>query len=70
MVYRGVAADPSGLLEGWSRYVDRVLREATLQRPDSTWAPSGGRRGLHTERFGYMLAEMQHLHRSHPGVRW
>jgi ring-1,2-phenylacetyl-CoA epoxidase subunit PaaC len=69
-VDRGVAADPSRLLERWSRYVDRVLREATLQRPDSTWAPSGGRRGLHTERFGYMLAEMQHLHRSHPGVRW
>jgi ring-1,2-phenylacetyl-CoA epoxidase subunit PaaC len=66
----GVAADPSRLLEQWSRYVDGVLREATLQRPDSTWAPSGGRRGLHTERFGFMLAEMQHLHRSHPGARW
>ena len=28
---------------------------------------SGGRRGLHTQGFGYLLAEMQHLHRSHPG---
>jgi ring-1,2-phenylacetyl-CoA epoxidase subunit PaaC len=70
LVDRGVAADPSRLLEAWSRYVDGVLREATLQRPDSTWAPSGGRHGMHTERFGYMLAEMQHLHRSYPGARW
>jgi len=30
----------------------------------------GGRRGLHTEDFGYVVAEMQHLARSHPGARW
>ena len=35
--------------------------------PESTWTPTGGRRGLHTEPFGYMVAEMQHLHRSFPG---
>jgi ring-1,2-phenylacetyl-CoA epoxidase subunit PaaC len=70
LINRGVAADPTLLSEHWSRSVDAVLREATLQQPDSAWAPTGGRRGLHTERFGYMLAEMQHLHRSHPGARW
>ena len=26
--------------------------------------------GLHTEHLGYLLAEMQHLHRSHPGATW
>ncbi|MEP6666416.1 MAG: Phenylacetic acid catabolic protein [Nocardioidaceae bacterium] len=31
---------------------------------------SGGRRGIHTEKMGYLLAEMQHLARSHPGARW
>jgi len=67
---RGVAADPARLHEQWRLYVDGVLREAALQRPASTWTPTGGRRGLHTEQFGYMLAEMQHLHRSHPGARW
>jgi ring-1,2-phenylacetyl-CoA epoxidase subunit PaaC len=25
---------------------------------------------VHTEAFGYLLAEMQHLHRSHPGASW
>jgi ring-1,2-phenylacetyl-CoA epoxidase subunit PaaC len=25
---------------------------------------------VHTEPFGRMLAEMQHLHRSHPGATW
>ena len=66
----GVAADPAVLRGEWDPFVDGVLREATLTRPDITWSPTGGRRGLHTECFGYMLAEMQHLHRSHPGVAW
>lgn len=30
----------------------------------------GGKSGLHTEGFGYMLAEMQVLQRSHPGATW
>lgn len=70
LVPRGVAADPEWLHQQWSERVDAVLSAAGLHRPEQAWAPSGGRRGLHTECFGYMLAEMQHLHRSHPGVRW
>ena len=70
IVDAGVGPDPEGLRLEWDAYVDRVLDDATLARPEATWRPSGGRRGLHTEGFGYMLAEMQHLHRSHPGVTW
>ena len=66
----GVGPDPGGLRSRWDTAVDAVLADATLRRPDDTWAPAGGRRGLHTERFGRLLAEMQHLHRSHPGARW
>ncbi len=36
----------------------------------STSVPGGGRFGLHTEDFGYLLAEFQHLARSHPGATW
>jgi ring-1,2-phenylacetyl-CoA epoxidase subunit PaaC len=32
--------------------------------------PGGGRFGLHTEALGYLLAELQHLARSHPGATW
>jgi ring-1,2-phenylacetyl-CoA epoxidase subunit PaaC len=70
LVTRGVAADPESLRVAWDIHIDGVLAEATLQRPSLAWTPTGGRRGLHTERFGYMLAEMQHLHRSHPGATW
>ena len=70
LVQRGVAADPSSLEPAWRTAVDAVLAEATLAAPETRWRPTGGRRGVHTEAFGYLLAEMQHLHRSHPGVSW
>jgi ring-1,2-phenylacetyl-CoA epoxidase subunit PaaC len=67
---RGVAADPAALQAVWSSTVEDVLAEATLAVPQTDWRPTGGRSGTHTESFGYLLAEMQHLHRSHPGVTW
>jgi ring-1,2-phenylacetyl-CoA epoxidase subunit PaaC len=66
----GVGPDPESLGPEWDAYVTRVLGDATMAVPESTWKPTGGRQGLHTEPFGYMLAEMQHLHRSFPGVTW
>ncbi|MBO0829363.1 MAG: phenylacetate-CoA oxygenase subunit PaaC [Streptosporangiales bacterium] len=66
----GVGVDPSCLRGEWDAAVDGVLREATLERPEVRPAAGGGRRGLHTEHLGHLLAEMQSLHRAHPGVTW
>jgi ring-1,2-phenylacetyl-CoA epoxidase subunit PaaC len=66
----GIAVDVAALRPAWDDTVDKVLREATLARPNTWQAPGGGRRGVHTEAMGYLLAEMQHLHRSHPGATW
>jgi ring-1,2-phenylacetyl-CoA epoxidase subunit PaaC len=70
LVERGVAADPGQLEPAWWATVEAVLAEATLTVPETTWRPGGGRRGGHTEALGYLLAELQHLHRSHPGAQW
>jgi ring-1,2-phenylacetyl-CoA epoxidase subunit PaaC len=67
---RGVGPLPSALRDGWLGTVEPLLAEATLTVPADGWQPSGGRRGLHTQGFGYLLAELQHLHRSHPGATW
>ena len=66
----GVAVDPSSLEDRVTAYVDPVLAEATLDRPETHVRHTGGRRGIHTETMGYLLAEMQHLARSHPGATW
>jgi len=70
LVDEGVAVDVAALRPAWDEFVDGVLAEATLERPVASWTAKGGRRGLHSEAFGYLLAEMQHLHRSHPGATW
>jgi ring-1,2-phenylacetyl-CoA epoxidase subunit PaaC len=69
-VASAVAPDPASLRPRWDAAVDAVLTEATLERPQDGWAPTGGRRGLHSEGLGRLLAEMQHLHRSFAGARW
>jgi ring-1,2-phenylacetyl-CoA epoxidase subunit PaaC len=66
--------DWPGLESAWREAVEDVLGRATLTVPDGprsgAWKAGAGRQGLHTESFGRMLAEMQHLHRSHPGATW
>jgi len=66
----GLAVNPATLRDGWLSTVEPVLAEATLERPADGWAPEGGRRGVHTEHLSYLLAEMQVLHRAHPGAKW
>ena len=65
-----IGVQPEGLRPAWSDVVDEVLAEAGLRRPQDGWAPAGGRAGTHTEAFGYLVGEMQVLHRAHPGARW
>ncbi|MFI7022886.1 1,2-phenylacetyl-CoA epoxidase subunit PaaC [Micromonospora sp. NPDC049900] len=62
--------DPATLRGEFDRTVTDVLAEATLTAPDSVWAPTGGRDGVHTEHLSYLLAEAQVVHRAHPGARW
>jgi ring-1,2-phenylacetyl-CoA epoxidase subunit PaaC len=70
LVRQGITATPAVLLPVWQQTVEQVLAEATLTVPETSWRPTGGRSGRHTEAFGYLLAEMQHLHRAHPGASW
>ena len=65
-----IAPDPAALRQSWQRTVQGILARATLSVPTGTWMHRGGRSGRHTEHLGPMLAEMQHLQRSHPGARW
>ncbi|WP_328748774.1 phenylacetate-CoA oxygenase subunit PaaC [Streptomyces sp. NBC_00285] len=70
----GLDVDVERMEVAWLASVGDVLRQATLTVPEGprtgAWTAGAGRQGLHTESFGRMLAEMQHLHRSHPGASW
>jgi ring-1,2-phenylacetyl-CoA epoxidase subunit PaaC len=70
MASAGVAPVLADLEARWSARVDEVLREATLKRPADVPYAWHGKRGDHTEHLGYVLAEMQFLHRAYPGASW
>ena len=65
-----IAPSPAGLEPAWSARIERVLREATLALPAPTPYRWHGRRGVHSEHLGYLLADMQYLQRAHPGAQW
>jgi len=70
LVEDGVAVDPSELEAPVLGWVQAVIAEATLAEPQVSAAVSTGRDGRHTEALGFLLAEMQHLARSHAGATW
>ncbi len=66
----GIGVASATLREGWLGAVRAVVAEATLCLPVDTAFRSTGKLGLHSEHLGYLLAEMQSLHRQHPGAGW
>jgi ring-1,2-phenylacetyl-CoA epoxidase subunit PaaC len=54
----------------WREDIRAIVEQATLKMPGDQWMASGGKDGRHSEHFGYLLAEMQHLQRTYPGATW
>jgi ring-1,2-phenylacetyl-CoA epoxidase subunit PaaC len=66
----GIAPLPGSLKADWDATLRAVLTEATLAHPGETYQHKGGKRGVHTEYLGFILAEMQFLQRAYPGATW
>jgi ring-1,2-phenylacetyl-CoA epoxidase subunit PaaC len=66
----GVAVNADRLAQVWHASIEGDLSGATLALPVDLHQTDGGRLGRHTNHLGLMLAEMQVLHRAHPGATW
>ncbi|MBA1203217.1 phenylacetate-CoA oxygenase subunit PaaC [Pseudomonas capeferrum] len=67
----GFAADPARVAAGWSQQVATVFASVELPVPAAAnYFYLSGRRGLHTEHLGLLLAEMQYLPRAYPDATW
>lgn len=62
--------DRAGIRPTWQATIDRIFAEARLELPEVAFPQTGGRRGLHGEGLGHLLAEMQSVYRAHPGASW
>lgn len=70
MVSEGIGVDVTKLKEAYYNKVNAVLEESTLQIPESKWFQKGGKKGIHTEHLGYLLAELQYMQRAYPNMEW
>ena len=70
LIDSGIAVDPAVLRAPCMKSLASVLAEATLLLPTPGWSAHGGRSGVHSTAMGFLLAEMQHLHRSYEGATW
>jgi len=62
--------ESAGYRPFWEATVMSVLAEATLEVPGDTHQQTGGRQGLHGGHLAPLLAEMQWMQRTYPGLTW
>ncbi len=68
-----IGFDLVSLQQAWLQQITNVLEEATLFSPalnEKAFMQSGGKKGLHTEHMGYILAELQYMQRAYPDAEW
>ncbi|HEU4376819.1 MAG TPA: 1,2-phenylacetyl-CoA epoxidase subunit PaaC [Telluria sp.] len=71
MAEQGVAPPADALRAAFLEHVAEIFAEATLAMPPAdAWMHRGGKKGVHSEHLGYILAEMQFLQRAYPGAEW
>lgn len=67
----GIAPNPEELATAWRAKVADVFASASLAMPEpASHFYLSGKRGLHTEHLGLLLAEMQFLQRAYPDATW
>ncbi len=64
LVTAGIAPDLATIRNDWEQTVNHIFHLANLQKPTNNWKQEGGRKGMHSEHLGYILAEMQYVQRA------
>lgn len=70
MQQQGIAPDMAAVYADWNATVQHVFQEATIEIPANNWKQTGGRKGLHSEHMGHILAELQYMQRAYPNMEW
>ena len=67
---QGVGIDLHELKDIYFKNIETLLKEATLKIPEHKWFQKGGKKGIHSEHMGYILADLQYMQRSYPNMTW
>ena len=73
MIEQGIAPNMEALKDVWQQKLAETIEEATLSFPLSNekgWFQSGGKKGIHTEYLGFILADLQYMQKTYPNSEW
>ena len=66
----GIGADLEAVKVQFLATVNEIFHEVGLAIPNVKWFQSGGKKGVHTEHFGFILADLQYMQRAYPNMVW
>ncbi len=70
LIAEKIAPEMGAIRKQWDATIKQVLDEATIKTPEPSYMMKSGRKGIHTEHLGFLLAEMQFMQRAYPGAKW
>jgi len=66
----GIGADLKVVQTEFKAFTNAIILEANLKIPETNWSQSGGKKGVHSEHLGFILAELQYMQRAYPNMTW
>ena len=70
MKTQGIGGDLKVVREAFDQNVQEVMDKAKLQIPEQKYYQYGGKKGIHSEHLGYILADLQYMQRTYPNMKW
>ncbi len=70
MLANGFGVHLTEIKDQWTQKVNEILFLAQLTAPNNQFSVRGGKKGVHTEHLGHILAEMQFLPGKYPDAEW
>ncbi|MFN2262029.1 MAG: 1,2-phenylacetyl-CoA epoxidase subunit PaaC [Psychroflexus sp.] len=66
----GFGVDNQTLKDDYYQIISEMIEQARLNVPETKYFQKGGKKGIHTEHMGYILAEMQYMQLAYPNMKW
>lgn len=70
MIEKGIGVDVEDLKKAYHKNVEEIIKEATIEIPETKYFQKGGKEGIHSEHMGPLLTDMQYMQRTFPGMKW
>lgn len=70
MFQKGIGVDLAKVQKEWKLKIDEIFYLAHVTIPTNDFCIKGGKEGVHSEKLGYILAEMQFLPSKYPDAKW